>query len=399
MAIALAAPGAASTLQLVLVVSRHGIRAPLSFTSLDKYAGQPWPDWPVAAGDLTDHGAQMMQAFGAAYRQQYANQGVLSQSGCPAAGSVYLWADKDQRTMATAQALSRGIAPQCNVPVESVEAGTDTLFHAIPALGKGDPAAASAALDGIIGLSPNAILGAYSLPFARLDAVLDCRVAACLSVARVPASVKVDEKTGLASLSGPLSVASTAGENLLLEYAEGFPNPGWGRLDRQAVLDIAQLHILAETLDHGNAYASRVEGSNLLWHIAATLDQGASGTKNAGTRVPPAARFAALVGHDTNLANLAGILRLSWLLPGYQFNDTPPGGALVFEVRRPAEGAPFVQLFYTAQSLDAMRGAQTNGPVERVPVYVPGCPALECPIATFDAVVKAAVDPHYVGAW
>jgi 4-phytase / acid phosphatase len=388
-----------STLQIAVVVSRHGIRAPLNFSSLDKYAAQPWPAWPAAAGELTEHGARMMQAFGAEYRRYYAAEGALPQSGCPEPGTVYFWADREQRTMATAQALARGVAPDCDVPVDAVESGTDTLFHAVPALGKGDAETARAALDGIIGAAPDALLRAYYLPFARLDAILDCRVAACLSVTSVPSAIKLDRKSGLASLAGPLDVASTAAENLLLEYAEGMPEPGWGRLDRQAVLDIAQLHILAETVNHGNPYVARAEGSNLLAHVAATLDQAAAGVKKPGTRVPPGARFAALVGHDTNLANLAGILRLSWLLPGYQFNDTPPGGALVFELRRPAKGAPFVRLFYTAQSLDAMRGSQTNAPVERVPVYVPGCPTLDCPLPTFDAVAKAAIDPRFVGTW
>lgn len=37
-----------------------------------------------------------------------------------------------------------------------------------------------------------------------------------------------------------------------------------------------------------------------------------------------------LAGHDTNIANIAGMLGMSWTLPG-QPDNTPPGGALVFE--------------------------------------------------------------------
>jgi 4-phytase / acid phosphatase len=33
-----------------------------------------------------------------------------------------------------------------------------------------------------------------------------------------------------------------------------------------------------------------------------------------------------LVGHDDDIASLAGLLRFDWLLPGYPPNDTPPGG-------------------------------------------------------------------------
>ena len=42
------------------------------------------------------------------------------------------------------------------------------------------------------------------------------------------------------------------------------------------------------------------------------------------------ARFLLLAGHDTNLSNLSGMIGLSWKLAGYQPDDTPPGGALIF---------------------------------------------------------------------
>src|SRR5450755_634837 len=57
-----------------------------------------------------------------------------------------------------------------------------------------------------------------------------------------------------------------------------------------------------------------------------------------GKRVPgalgrPGDALLILVGHDTNLSNLSGMLHLSWHLPGYQPDDTPPGGALILRAR------------------------------------------------------------------
>ena len=104
------------------------------------------------------------------------------------------------------------------------------------------------------------------------------------------------------------------------------------------------------------------------------------------------------MGHDTNLEAFAGMLRLRWFVPGYQPNDAPPGGALVFEVHR-AGGAPaFVRTFFVTQSLDQMR-ALSHDPPARVVVYVPGCPGFDCPLATFDRIVGAAVDSAFVGPW
>ena len=63
-------------------------------------------------------------------------------------------------------------------------------------------------------------------------------------------------------------------------------------------------------------------------------------------------------GHDTNLSNLSGMLGLSWRLPGYQADDTPPGGALVFSIwQGPGAANYFVRAQYLAQTLEQMRGA------------------------------------------
>jgi 4-phytase/acid phosphatase len=48
-----------------------------------------------------------------------------------------------------------------------------------------------------------------------------------------------------------------------------------------------------------------------------------------GALTRPGDQLLILVGHDTNLANVGGVLHLSWLIDGRK-DDTPPGEALVF---------------------------------------------------------------------
>jgi 4-phytase/acid phosphatase len=163
-------------------------------------------------------------------------------------------------------------------------------------------------------------------------------------------------------------------------------------------VELLQLHVLAKKLEHGNRYTARAHGSNIVAHILQTLEEGATGKAVAGTRVPPEARFIFLAGHDTQLAEIAGLLGLSWLIKGDQFNNTPPGSALIFELHAPSGGEPFVRTFFTAQSLDAMRAGRGENP-QRVPVYVPGCPSFDCPFATFSSIVSTAIDPAFVAAW
>ena len=404
-AVAADAGAAPPVLQAVVVVSRHGVRSPTKLGELDAYAAQPWPAWPVGPGELTPHGAMLMTAFGRAYRESFAAAGLRG-AECPPAGSAYVWADIDERTRATGEALAAGFAPGCALRVNSSDAGVDPLFHPIPTIAAADPALERAMLEGSIGGSPAAVVEAAGPAFSVLETVLGCdrRGATCRSIAGEPSSIVVSPKSGVASLGGSVALAATAAEDLILEYSEGQAPVGWGRVDRAKLLELSRLHALKERFENETPYMARIGASNLLMHVRATIDQAASGVRDAGTRAPVGARFVAFIGHDTNLAQIAGALRLSWFLPGFQQNETPPGGALVFEVWRPVGGgAAFVRTAFVAQSFDQMRDATAATDPRarplRAPVAIPGCPSLDCPLANFDAIVAASVDPRFVAPW
>jgi 4-phytase/acid phosphatase len=101
------------------------------------------------------------------------------------------------------------------------------------------------------------------------------------------------------------------------------------------------------------------------------------------------------------LANISGDLGLSWLIDGRR-DDTPPGGALVFELwKAPGTGNYSVRTFYTAQTLDQMRNAEPltlANPPERVPVFLPGCGRSDgyCEWNAFQHAVQAGTDSNFV---
>ena len=111
-----------------------------------------------------------------------------------------------------------------------------------------------------------------------------------------------------------------------------------------------------------------------------------------------------LSGHDTNLSNLSGVLGLSWRLPGYQLDDTPPGGALVFALwRDPASQDPIVRMTYVAQTPNQMHDASAltlASPPASVDVHLPQCRSAEraggCPWPVFERLAAAAIDPQAV---
>jgi 4-phytase / acid phosphatase len=388
-----------SGLRMVIVLSRHGVRSPTHPVELQAYARQPWPAWPGHPGNLTDRGALLMRQYGAYYRREY---GALlgASNACPASGAVFVWADLDQRTRATADAIVQGLAPGCGIAVQHASGDADPLFDPLPGIGVVNKTASLASIEGAVGGNLSGLSDAYAAQFAAMERVLGCTAPAnCKQISRVPTTVANDGDGGLATISGGLDMAADVAENLLLEYTDGHAVVGWGRVDHARLLELLQLHVLAKRIEHGNRYTARAHSSNIMAHILQTLEEGATGTSVAGTRVPPQSRFVFLSGHDTQLAEIAGLLGLSWLIPGDQFNDTPPGSALIFELYAPAAGgSPFVRTFFTSQSLDAMRAGAGENPL-RVPVYVPGCPSLDCPFANFTRIVDGAIDPAFVAPW
>ena len=391
-----------SSLRGVVILSRHGVRSALSSQRLDKYSSQKWPAWEVSDGYLTPHGFQLIKYFGAYYRALYSGEGFFPSDGCPKSGSIFLYANKIERTEETARALGEGLAPGCGLVVHTTDARVDALFGALPTYGKADSALSRQALLGMFGGDLNALYARYAQPLATLETILGCDGQNCPLLSDIPMSVKSSSISGLAYGSGGLQSAAAAVDTLDLQYDDG-KDAGWGRVTAQKLLEIAPLLHLSFVINRGSPYASGAEGSNFLSHFAATIDQVATGKKSSATRAPLSARFVDIVGHDTTIFEMATNLRLSWLTQGYQVNELPPGGALIFEVRTPVGGGtPFVRTFFSAQSFGQMHDATPltlTSPPLRVPVFVPGCPSLDCPITAFDAIVRSHVNAKFVGPW
>jgi 4-phytase/acid phosphatase len=108
-----------------------------------------------------------------------------------------------------------------------------------------------------------------------------------------------------------------------------------------------------------------------------------------------------LVASDVNIAGLAGLFNLDWILPGYQADYCAPGGALVFELRQSqGTGEYIVRASYIAQTLDQLRNRTAltlNAPPASAPVFIPGCSVrnatFDCPLGKFVAVAKHVIDP------
>lgn len=190
-------------------------------------------------------------------------------------------------------------------------------------------------------------------------------------------------KAAAPKLTGALDRASTAAQTLLLAYIDGKPaaQVGWGRAGASDIAAFSAFHALEF---RPLARPHYIAAANLA-DISPLIAQGLSGK----------ARVTMISGHDTNVANLGGLLDAHRQVPGLAVDDPAPGGALVLERLKGADGALFVRVSYRSQTLEQIRSAAplTTASPYNMPLRVAACempnkPGL-CPLDRFLTLIAA----------
>jgi 4-phytase/acid phosphatase len=391
-----AAAASGDRVVFAVVMSRHGVR---SFTHAPpEYS---WPDWaPVAPGFLTGHGYRLIAEMGGFYRRAFAAEGLVM--ACRD-GDPFVYADLDQRTLATGQAFIEGACgAQSAVPLyhdRDLAAGYDPLFDGADWLvqaGKIDAVSSLAAVSAAVPKPPSLLVERQAPEFAALQALLDPRCSgACAPVASGTGSISA--KKGLAQLTGPVDTASEYAESLFLQYAQCGP-----QLDTAKLAAAMRLHVLEYQINARNAYTPLVKGGNMFAHIVGLLEEKA-GLPHPGVNVPDVhgAHVAIIAGHDTQLGAIGGILDAHWPLGGGMTgDDNPPGGALVFELLRSGDEYR-VRVRFGYETLDQYRRASpVDGGAAFSPVHFAGCAGDDCsvPLATFAATSQQLIAKGFVQA-
>ena len=385
-------------LKLVVALFRHGVRAPLETfgKNADEHSKDPWPDlnaWGVDSwGDLTPHGSIAVRALGAYHGNYY------SKNAWPNAFKAYLWADsQDQRTIATADALSKGMeAVGIDAPVDYVEpAGTtDPLFHPFTA-NCGTPSQDK--LKGIVAGIKAKCPGwqnSFKDQLSQLDEdVLACKNECgdniceplhCVNCFKLltPAPTPSTRPSSPIKWNGPFSYASSATEAFLLEYVN-LMNPGWGRVKvgepgSPQLAYLLRLHEFYFDKTEREPYLAAIQGANLVREVLDQLNRKGGWKSPIDGKCPrakPDSQFVGLVGHDTNLANFQRLLNVNWNFDDAQLppdmrklpaNDALPAGALVFELRQTSPSDYNVRIQYVTHSLNQIRNAPQQADPFRV---------------------------------
>jgi 4-phytase / acid phosphatase len=404
LAILLAVPasaGAEPRLDRVVLVSRHGVRAPTaSPAALDKMTGRPWPAFPAEPGELTRHGAEALSRMGAYLRTVYARAELLPETGCPPPNAVQVWADgAASRTLRSGQILADAFAPDCGLVARHGPVGAlDPVFDSGRVCPL-DPAEALAALQRRTAGGAAVTDRPADKAIAALKGILGPKACAAVAAACLDGPSTLVSGPDGPRIAGPLALAAPVSENLLLAYAEGLPadQVAWSAGAPGTLAVLAAAHRRAADLLHRTPEIAVFRAATLLRMLADFL----AGEAPRGLGVPPIgsrARLLVLAGHDTTLSNLAGALGLGWSLPG-QPDPTAPGATLAFEVwRNPETGARTVRVRIYAQTLDQLRAARVLGPLDppvSLPLAIGICQARDgaCGLETFAANVRAALPP------
>ena len=366
-------------LKLVVALFRHGVRAPLETfgKNAGKHSKKAWPDlkndWhvcPACWGYLTPQGSNAVRVLGIYYGNYY------SKNAWPNKFNVYLWADVDQRTRATAEGLREGMQTAgANVKVESLQppAATDPLFHPFKA-NCGEPdtkhleAIATYINDNVPGWIREFTYPTRGDQLNDLYSILACDdIKHCQPLTQIkdhaiawspPAATPTPRPTSPINWVGQFPYASSATEAFLLKYANGMEieKVGWGSVvdkktgSTNTLRKLLQLHEFyfdktERELNQAapDLYLAGIQGSNLVREICDQLNKVVQKPSPGDCPRPSGDRqFVGLVGHDTNLANVQTLLNVKWSFDGDQQlpahmrklpeNDALPAGALVFEL-------------------------------------------------------------------
>ena len=410
-------------LKQVIIFGRHGVRTPNlpnnvvgSGLSLDALSALPFPAFSVSGVDiLTPNGAMNETLLGGYFRLWLTNEGLLTGNDSADASFVYLRADGTPLMIGTAEAFAAGFLPAVTLNTNSIlPPASDPLFDPVDAgVAHLNYKMAVAAVKGRLGDTPQSLAFAYAPELALTRSVLfnypvgqtpvPETPAGKLDVTSLPIDVTTGNTTMPVNLGGLVDIAAAI-DPFVMEYADGLPlsQVGWGQLTAGSISQIFRLYDRLLDLEFRTPYLAGVQSSNVASHIVRTMVQAATGNSMTGALGNPSTKMIVLVGTNTNIVGLAGLLHLDWLVPSYQPDVAAPSGALVFELRQSMRtGEYIVRASYVSQTMDQLRN-QTSltlaAPPATAPVFIPGCSVhnatFDCPLADFVQVARHAIVPQ-----
>ena len=336
------------TLEEVVVLSRHNIRAPLSTqgSALDIATPHEWTEWSSNASELSLRGGTLETEMGQYFRKWLESEAFIPENWRPQGEEVRFYANAKQRTIATAEYFGGGFLPVGNISIETHQEydKMDPVFT--PQLTFVNEAYAEDAEKQML-----ETLTDLSDEYALLSDVIDYTESKGyqsgeLTDFRTDDTEFVLKENAEPGTKGSLKQATSISDALVLQYYE---EPDAEKAAFGNNLSEEQWKDISEIKD---AYVDMLYTTPLIApNVAHPLLQEIQKELNH-----PGRKFTFLCGHDSNLASVLASLRTEeYELPGAIESDTPIGSKVVFEKYSGPDGREYARVRLVYQSTEQLR--------------------------------------------
>ena len=344
------------SLEEMVILSRHNIRAPLSGkdSELGKITPHAWYAWTSNPGELSLRGGVLETIMGQYFRKYLEAENFIPENYIPKQGEVRFFTCSMQRTIATAQYFSSGMLPVANVRIEHRFAPSkmDPIFT--PQLTFISNAYRAQAMkevvtmggkEGLQGIGKN-----LNRPFRLMEKVLDVKDS--VAAKNGFTGFKDDDlevvlqKDAEPTMKGSLQLANITSDALTLQYyeEENEQKAGFGRtLSPKEWAEISSIKdVYGDVLFTAPLIAVNA-AHPLLQVMHDELEN-------------PVRKFTFLCGHDSNLSSVLAALEVEdYSLPNTIETKTPIGAKFVIEKWQGKDGDDYASLHMVYQSTKQLR--------------------------------------------
>ena len=348
------------TLEQVVILSRHNLRAPLSSNGSvpSELTPHEWIQWSAGSSELTLKGGIEETSMGQYFRKWLDQEGLIPENSIPEAGEVRFNARDKQRCRATARYFAAGLFPLADIEVEypGDSKGTEDfmkpVLHFYSDAYAEDTTAQVAALGGDAGFDGLAEQTRDAIKLI-MD-IVDMQDSEAYQSGRygdllTDGSGYEMEADKEPNLTGAIQTAYQVGDALLLQYYEA-PDAAEAAFGHALAKDdwaaIGQFMSTCLEMKHGAPLVAANITNPLLRELEAEL-------KNEQRK------FSFFCAHDcTVLGTLSALGAKLDALPDSIEAKAPIGVKLMFERLRDREGQVWYRVSMVYRSTDQIRSAE-----------------------------------------
>ena len=352
------------TLEQVVVLSRHNLRAPLSSNGSvpDELTPHSWINWSAGSSELTLKGGIEETSMGQYFRKWLDQEGLIPENTIPAEGEMRFNARDKQRCRATARYFAAGMLPLADIEVEHPGDANGTKDFMKPVLHFFSDAYADAAAEQVAAKGGEA--GFEGLAEQNRDVIQLIMDTVDMQDSEIYRSGKYGdlladgfgftmEAGKEPDITGAVKPAYQVADALLLQYYEedDAVKAAFGHvLTDEDWADIGAFMTTCLEMRHGAPLVAANITNPLLRELEGEL-------RNEERK------FSFFCAHDcTVLGTLSALGAENYALPESIETKTPIGVKLVFERRRDGEGQAWYRVSLIYRSTEQIRSGEMLTP-------------------------------------